>query len=163
LFNQDNGTGRILRLGGGGLPNAAEHISQWLAQIPADFKGQLEFRGAGVPASGGSDDFSFACYGSPAIGLGSLSWNYFNYTWHTNRDTYDKVVFDDLKWNAALTAMLAYLASEDPAMITRERVDLAAAATASPTSASRRGGRGSPPTTWPECVKAPRKTEPRLR
>jgi carboxypeptidase Q len=163
LFNQDNGTGRILRLGGGGLPNAAEHISQWLAQIPADFKGQLEFRGAGFPAGGGSDDFSFACSGAPAIGLGSLSWNYFNYTWHTNRDTYDKVVFDDLKWNAALTAMLAYLASEDPTMITRERVDLAAAAAAAPPSASGRGGRGGPPTTWPACVKAPRKTEPRLR
>jgi len=161
LFNQDNGTGRILRVGGGGLPNAAEHISQWLAQIPADFKGQLEFRGAGFPAGGGSDDFSFACYGAPAIGLGSLSWNYFNYTWHTNRDTYDKIVFDDLKWNAALTAMLAYLASEDPTMITRERVDLAAAAAAAPPSTSGRG-RGIP-TTWPQCVKAPRKTEPRLK
>ncbi len=161
LFNQDNGTGRILRLGGGGLPNAAEHISQWLTMIPSEFTSKIEFRGVSFPAGGGSDDFSFACYGTPAIGLSSLSWNYFNYTWHTNRDTYDKIVFDDLKWNATLTAMLAYLASEDPTMITRERVDLAAVAPEAPTTSGRRG-RGQP-TKWPDCAKAPRKTEPRLK
>ncbi|HEY7233465.1 MAG TPA: M20/M25/M40 family metallo-hydrolase [Gemmatimonadaceae bacterium] len=171
LFNQDNGTGRIVRMGGGGLPNAAEHIAQWLDKIPAEWKAQINFAGAGRPAGGGSDDFSFACYGLPAFGLGALPWDYSAYTWHTNRDTYDKVVFDDLKSNATLTAMLAYLASEDPTMITRERVDLAAMAqaaaqqqAANPAAARRagRGGRGFS-TTWPECTKAPRTTNPRLK
>jgi hypothetical protein len=171
LFNQDNGTGRIVRMGGGGLPNAAEHIQQWLDRIPAEWKTQINFAGAGRPAGGGSDDFSFACYGLPAFGLGALPWDYNVYTWHTNRDTYDKVVFDDLKSNATLTAMLAYLASEDPTLITRERVDLAALAQqaqaqpAPPNAAGRgagRGGRGFP-TTWPQCVKAPRSTDPRLK
>jgi len=50
--------------------------------------------------------------------LGALSWDYNSVTWHTERDTYDKVVFDDLKSNATLTAMLAYLASEDPSRVT---------------------------------------------
>jgi hypothetical protein len=145
------------------LPNAAAHISQWLAHLPPDFATQLTFRGAGFPAAPSSDDFSFACYGTPAIGLGSLSWNYNDYTWHTNRDTYDKVVFDDLRWNATLTAMLAYLASEDSAMITRERVDLAAEAARQPALPPSARGRFRIPTTWPECVKAPRKTQPRLR
>ena len=106
-------------------------MTQWLAQLPADSGagGQYQ-RSPGIPAGGGSDDFSFACYGAPAFGLGALNWDYGNYTWHTNRDTYDKIVFDDLKSNATLTAMLAYLASEDPTFITRERVDLAAAAAA---------------------------------
>jgi hypothetical protein len=171
LFNQDNGTGRIVRMGGGGLPNAAEHIAQWLDKIPTEWKAQINFMGAGRPAGGGSDDFSFACYGLPAFGLGALPWDYNAYTWHTNRDTYDKVVFDDLKSNATLTAMLVYLASEDPTMITRERVDLAAMAqaaqqqaTANPAAAGRggRGGRGFP-TTWPQCTKAPRTTDPRLK
>jgi carboxypeptidase Q len=171
LFNQDNGTGRIVRVGGGGLPNAAEHIQQWLDKIPTEWKAQINFAGAGRPAGGGSDDFSFACYGLPAFGLGALPWDYNVYTWHTNRDTYDKVVFDDLKSNATLTAMLAYLASEDPTLITRERVDLAALAQqaqsqpAPPNAAGRgagRGGRGFP-TTWPQCVKAPRSTDPRLK
>jgi hypothetical protein len=181
LFNQDNGTGRVVRMGGGGLPNAAEHITGWLNQIPAELKSQINFGGAGTPAGGGSDDFSFACSGSPAFGLGALGWDYNAYTWHTNRDTYDKVVFDDLKSNATLTAMLVYLASEDPTKITRERVDLAAvaaqrqaqaaAAAAANPAAARPGGAGARggfggrggPTTWPVCVKAPRTTEPRLK
>jgi hypothetical protein len=183
LFNQDNGTGRVVRMGGGGLPNAAEHIATWLDRIPTELKTQVNFNGPGFPAGGGSDDYSFACYGTPAFGLGALPWNYGNVTWHTNRDTYDKIVFDDLKSNATLTAMLAYLASEDPTKITRERVDLAAEAarmqqlaqaraaaapngapSAAPNGAGARGGRGfGGPRTWPECTKAPRTTNPRLK
>src|SRR6185369_7964129 len=34
LFNQDNGTGRVVRVGGAGLPNAAEHIAKWLDVVP---------------------------------------------------------------------------------------------------------------------------------
>jgi carboxypeptidase Q len=169
-FNQDNGTGRIVRLGGGGLVNSPEHINAWLAKLPPELQKQIQFGGPGFPSGGGSDDASFACYGAPAFGLGALGWDYFNYTWHTNRDTYDKIVFDDLKSNATLTAMLAYLASEDPTTITRERVDLAAlaaarAAQAPPaTTAAAGGGRGrGGPTTWPTCSKAPRTTEPRLK
>ncbi|MEP6690983.1 MAG: M20/M25/M40 family metallo-hydrolase [Gemmatimonadaceae bacterium] len=169
LFNQDNGTGRVVRMGGGGLPNAAEHITQWLDKIPTELKTQVSFAGPGFPAGGGSDDFAFACSGAPAFGLGALGWDYGNYTWHTNRDTYDKIVFDDLKSNATLTAMLAYLASEDPSQITRERVDLAAlaaarAAQAPPPTTGAGGGRQfRGPTTWPSCVKAARTTEPRLK
>jgi len=183
LFNQDNGTGRVVRLGGGGLPNAAQHIGGWLDQIPTELKTQVNFAGPGFPAGGGSDDFSFACSGAPAFGLGALSWNYNSVTWHTNRDTYDKVIFDDLRANATLTAMLAYLASEDPTKVTRERVDLAAEAArqqqlqqqraAQQPAAQQpnagagagRGGRGfgGGARTWPVCVKAPRSTEPRLK
>ncbi|MEJ7812915.1 MAG: M20/M25/M40 family metallo-hydrolase [Gemmatimonadaceae bacterium] len=170
LFNQDNGTGRIVRLDAAGLPNAAEHITQWLGKIPTELKTQINFAGPGFPAGGGSDNASFACYGAPAFGLGALGWNYGTYTWHTNRDTYDKVVFDDLKSNATVTAMLVYLASEDPTTITRERVDLAAAATppttppATPPAAGGRGGGGrGGPREWPQCQKAPRTTNPRLR
>ena len=67
----------------------------------------------GGPASGGSDHASFQCSGAPAVSLGALSWDYSNTTWHTNRDSYDKIIIDDLKNNATLTAMLVYLASED--------------------------------------------------
>jgi hypothetical protein len=169
LFNQDNGTGRIVRMSAAGLPDAAKHIQGWLDQLPTEFQQQINFSGVGFPAGGGSDDFSFSCQGLPAFGLGALSWDYSNYTWHTNRDTYDKVVFDDLKKNATLTAMLAYLASEDPTMITRERVDLAQAAKemearmAQQDTAGTRRFRRRFPTTWPTCEKAPRHTNPRLK
>ena len=164
LFNQDNGTGRIVRIGGGGLPDGAQHVSRWLSQLPIDFQQQVTFSGPGTPSSGGSDDASFACYGAPAFGLGALGWDYGAYTWHTNRDTYDKIVFDDLKSNATLTAMLAYLASEDPTMVTRERVDLAAlAAQRAAAGNGARAGRGRGPTEWPTCTKAARSTKPRLQ
>ena len=163
LFNQDNGTGRIVRMSAAGLPDAAEHISRWLDQLPLELKQQINFAGAGFPSGGGSDDASFACHGLPAFGLGALPWDYSNYTWHTNRDTYDKIVFDDLKSNATLTAMLAYLASEDSSLITRERVDLVAAAETAARRAGSGGNRRPPPTTWPECTPAPRSTKPRLK
>lgn len=162
LFNQDNGTGRIVRIGGAGLPNAAEHMTSWISQLPPEMQLENLYNGPGLPAGAGSDDFAFACYGVPAFGLGALNWDYGSYTWHTNRDTYDKVVFDDLKSNATLTAMLAYLASEDPTFITRERVDLAALAARAEQTGTARGRRGGFPSTWPVCEKAPRTTAPRL-
>jgi carboxypeptidase Q len=136
-FNQDNGTGRIQSTSGVGLPNAAEHMQQWLSKLPQEFQQQIRFTGVGAPATGGTDNASFDCYGAPVFGLSSLNWDYGSYTHHTNRDSFDKIVFDDLKGNATIVAMLAYLASEDPKFITRERADIAA-------SGGRGGGRGAP-------------------
>jgi carboxypeptidase Q len=164
IFNNDNGTGRIVRMGATGFPNGDVHARQWLQKLPDVFRSQINYIGVGVPGTGGSDDFSFYCAGTPSFGLGGLNWNYGQDTWHTDRDTYDKVVFDDLKANATLAAMMAYLASEDPEKITRERIDLAALA------AQRAAGTApvsAPATTlndWPSCGgPAPRKTAPRLR
>ena len=158
LFNQDGGTGRTTSIGAGGLPNGGVHLQQWLAKLPTEASAQITPRIPGSPSGGGSDDASFACHGAPAFGLGGVSWDYGNYTWHTNRDTYDKVVFDDVKFNATLVAMLAYLASEDPTMITRERANLDRAA--QPGAA---GGATPGAFTWPTCQLAPRQTNPRLR
>jgi hypothetical protein len=55
------------------------------------------------------------------VGLNSEPWDYFTYTWHTNRDTYDKVAMENVRHNATLVAMLAYLASEDPVTTGRDR------------------------------------------
>ena len=161
LLNQDNGTGRIVRLGAAGLPDLAQHFEGYLARLPEVFRMQITFGGPGFPSGGGSDDAAFACYGLPATSLGALSWDYGTYTWHTNRDTYDKVVWDDLRSNATLTAMLAYMASEDPETVTRERVDLAALAERA--RADTATNRRPVPTSWPECQPAPRTTRPRLK
>lgn len=83
-----------------------------------------------------------------------------------------KVVIDDLKSNASLAVMLAYLVSEDPALISRERVDLKAradsvararaAAGNALVAGGGGGGGGNLPGSWPECLKAPRVTRPRV-
>jgi hypothetical protein len=121
LFNQDNGTGRIVNISGSGLTSAEAPLRAWLGRLPATLTAELHYDFPGMPGGGGSDFASFLCYGAPAFSLGSLSWDYGRYTWHTNRDTYDKVVPDELKANATMVAMLTYLASESPTTVGRER------------------------------------------
>jgi hypothetical protein len=168
LFNQDNGTGRVVRMDASGLVDGDVHLRSYIAKLPTELQQQITYGGPGVPSGGGSDNASFACAGLPGFSLGSLNWNYGNETWHTERDTYDKIVFDDLKANAVLTAMLVYLASEDPTLIGRERVDIVKAIEAQRAQRAAAGGGGAGrggdgPAVWPECGVAPRKTSPRLR
>jgi len=143
LFNQDNGTGRVVNLGAAGLLDAGANIARWVSRLPGDLSQGLLLGFPGSPAGGGSDNASFACYGAPGLGLGSENADYGQYTWHTGRDTYDKVIEPNLKRNATLTAMLAYLASEDPANVPRERRIVAP-------------GPGGAPGQWPACAKPPR-------
>ncbi|HZJ20449.1 MAG TPA: M20/M25/M40 family metallo-hydrolase, partial [Pricia sp.] len=124
LFNQDNGTGRVVSISGQGFLNAYDYIGGWLQAVPEDILQHIETSYPGSPAGGGSDYASFVAAGAPAFSLSSLSWNYWNYTWHTNLDTYDKIVFDDVRNNAILTAILAYKASEDSEKTSREKAVL---------------------------------------
>jgi carboxypeptidase Q len=123
LFNQDNGTGRIASISALGMEGASEFLGRWVGQLPSELSRGLRLDLPGQPSGGGSDHASFICAPAPAFSLGSDPWDYFSYTWHTNMDTYDMVVLDNVRRNAVLTAMLAYLASEDPQTIPRvERV-----------------------------------------
>ncbi len=121
VFNQDNGTGRVVRMSGSGFRDAYAYLGRWLYAVPEKISSGIETDFPGTPARGGSDYASFIAAGAPAFSLSSLSWDYWNYTWHTNLDTYDKIVFDDLKNNVMLTAILAYMASEDPETTSREK------------------------------------------
>ncbi len=124
VFNQDNGTGRVVRISGGGFLNSYDYLSKWLHEVPKEITDEIETIFPGTPARGGSDYASFQAAGAPAFSLSSLSWSYWNYTWHTNRDTYDKIIFDDVRNNAILTAILAYMASEHPEKTDREKAVL---------------------------------------
>ncbi len=121
VFNQDNGTGRVVNIQGQGFLNSYEYVGRWLAPVPDSIRSQIETSFPGVPGRGGSDFASFVAAGVPAFSLSSNSWLYGIYTWHTNRDTYDKIVFDDVRNNAILTAILVYKASEDPVKASREK------------------------------------------
>jgi len=117
----DNGTGRVASLAGQGFLQAYEYLSRWLTPLPTWIRDTIETHFPGTPGGGGSDFASFVAAGAPAFSLSSRSWSYFAYTWHTNRDTYDKIIFDDLRNNAILVAALAYMASEDPVRTSREK------------------------------------------
>jgi carboxypeptidase Q len=145
LFNQDNGTGRVVRISGQGFLHAYEYFNKWMAKVPQDIRRHVETTFPGSPGGGGSDYASFIAAGAPGFSLSSLNWSYGNYTWHTNRDTYDKIVFDDVRNNAILTAILVYMACEEPEMINKEKAVL-------PVN-PRTGSPGS----WPEPRKATRR------
>lgn len=124
LFNQDNGTGRVVNISGQGFLHAYDYIGRWLSKVPANIRKEITTSFPGSPGGGGSDYASFVAAGAPAFSLSSLNWSYGNYTWHTNRDTYDKIVFDDVRNNALLTAILVYMACEDPQKTSNERIVL---------------------------------------
>ncbi|MGQ0764998.1 MAG: M28 family peptidase [Gemmatimonadota bacterium] len=151
LFNQDNGTGRIINFGGSGFTTASGNLARWMANIPTEIASNVTMSFPGAPSGGGSDNASFVCHGAPAFGLGALDWSYGQYTWHTQRDTYDKAVLDDLRNNATLTAMLVYLASEDPELLARDRRSFDRGPQVSQTPG---GFGGGAPQSWPSCTPA---------
>jgi carboxypeptidase Q len=145
LFNQDNGTGRVTRISGQGYLRSYEYIQRWLYKVPAEYKTDLETTFPGTPGGGGSDFASFVAAGAPGFSLSSLAWSYGTVTWHTNLDTYDKIVFDDVRNNAILAAILVYQACEDPNKTSREKSVLPI------------DGRTDEPGAWPEKKSPTRK------
>ncbi|MGW8283162.1 MAG: M20/M25/M40 family metallo-hydrolase [Gemmatimonadota bacterium] len=149
-FNQDNGTGRISRASSMGLVGAAEYLVRWIARVPSEISGHIDISVPGTPSGGGSDHAAFICSGAPTFGLGSNSWNYFAYTWHTNLDTFDKIVWSEVQNNATLVAMLAYLASEDERVPRDRRIMPVDAETGEPIP-------------WPVCEDGARETNERYQ
>jgi hypothetical protein len=139
LFNQDEGTGQVTRISMQGLAQAGRTFRSWFARMPQGLVEQIELTDPGAPSGGGSDEAAFVCAGAPAFRLSGVSWDYGPYTWHTNRDTFDKLVLEDLENNATLIAMLSYLAAEEPIRIPRDRAVLPV----DPASGQR--------SVWPEC------------
>jgi carboxypeptidase Q len=124
LFNQDNGTWRIEYLEASGFLKAGANLARWVSQLPGALTDSLQFAAPGGQINMGSDHTSFICRPAPGFRLQSSYSEYRQYTWHTNRDTYDKIVFDDLRNNATMAAMMAYAASEDPDRVSLEKAIL---------------------------------------
>ena len=117
VMNQDVGTGRATALFVQGTPAMKDVLERFVKRLPAELGSGLTIEG---PNPGGFGAEA-ACTGFPVVNLWpqdkatkGYTWSYDPYTWHTNRDTYDKVIFDDVQFDSTLAAMLAYLASEDP-------------------------------------------------
>ena len=144
-MNQDNGTWRVDYIRMMGFTGAGAHFARWFSAIPNEITDFIDLDIPGIPEFGGSDHMAFICRQAPGFRLQSSYPEYRQYTWHTNRDTYDKVVWDDLRNNATLAAMLAYMASEDPDRVPRD-VRILPATT-------------GPQANWPTCNPARRSWE----
>ena len=120
-FNQDSGTGRINNIGGQGFIHAYDYLGKWLQNVPNQITNHISTNFPGTPGSGGTDNAAFVAYGVPAFNLGTQNWGYGAYTWHTNRDSYDKIMFNEMIRNVITTAILTYQAAQEEGEISREQ------------------------------------------
>jgi len=157
VFNSDHGNGPVTFIPMQGYTAAAGYFGHWLARVPNELADLVTLEIPGSPSSGGSDHASFVCAGIPGFSfsvgegrredlpMGTNRWDTQLYTWHTNRDTYDKIIFEDLRDDAVMTAMLVYLASEDRESMPRDRRVMADGAE------------------WPECQSPARSSAESIR
>jgi hypothetical protein len=105
-FNIDSGTGRARGMTVFGPPEAAQILRE--ATKPFEDNG---FFGATATTSrrrGGSDHTSFNEVGLPGIGVQQDPIEYQTHSWHTNLDTYERVIEDDARQSAMVIAAAVY-------------------------------------------------------
>ncbi|MCC6328616.1 MAG: M20/M25/M40 family metallo-hydrolase [Acidobacteria bacterium] len=105
-FNIDSGTGRARGLSVFGPPETATVLRDALAPFSdLGFAGVISTKSRGL---GGTDSTSFNAAGLPGIGASQDPIEYFGVTWHTNVDTYERIIEDDVKASAIIFAAGVY-------------------------------------------------------
>ena len=111
-FNVDSGTGRVRGASVFGPDGAADILREVLAPF-ADF-GIVGAITTDSRRTGGTDSTSFNAAGLPGIGMGQDPIEYGTHTWHTNLDTYERIVPDDMRKSAiAIAAAVYHVAMRD--------------------------------------------------
>jgi len=105
-FNIDSGTGRARGLTLFGPPEAATVLRDALASF-SDI-GLLGVTTTRSRQAASTDAFSFAAAGLPGVNALQDPIEYQSYTWHTNLDTYERVVEEDVKKSAIVMAAAVY-------------------------------------------------------
>jgi Zn-dependent M28 family amino/carboxypeptidase len=105
-FNIDSGTGRVRGAGVFGPPEGAAIMREILAPFKND--GVVGAVASNSRRIGGSDNTSFSNAGLPGIGMGQDPIEYNSHTWHTNLDTYERILEDDVKKDAMVVAWSVY-------------------------------------------------------
>lgn len=116
-FNIDSGTGKARGMNIFGPPEAATVLREALAPF-----GDLGVAGALSSKSrnpGGTDSTSFNAAGLPGIGVSQDPIEYFNVTWHTNLDTYERIIEGDVKASAIAIAGAVYVVANRDEMLPR--------------------------------------------
>jgi Zn-dependent M28 family amino/carboxypeptidase len=122
-FNIDSGTGRVRGASVFGPPEAANILREILAPFKDDgVVGAIVSRSRRL---GGSDNTSFNQAGLPGIGMGQDPIEYNSHTWHTNLDTYERILEDDVKKDAMVIAWSVYqLAMRDDLLPRLSKADM---------------------------------------
>ena len=145
-FNIDSGTGRARGMSVFGPPETGQILRQILA--PFEDIGVMGALSGRSRSTGGSDHTSFNAAGLPGIGVMQDPIEYGTATWHTNLDTYERVIEDDARKSAiAIASAVYHLAMRDELLprFTKETM---------PPLPPARGA--APPTTTPPTTTRPR-------
>jgi hypothetical protein len=122
-FNVDSGTGRVRGANVFGPAKDADILREIL----------LPFADLGVAGAvstksrrlGGTDSTSFSQAGLPGVGLGQDPIEYQTDTWHTNVDTYERIIEEDAKKSAIVVAAAIYqLAMRDDTLPRFAKADM---------------------------------------
>jgi hypothetical protein len=105
-FNIDSGTGKARAMSVFGPPEAAAVLREAVA--PFEDLGVLGATNSRSRGLGGSDHTSFNQAGLPGIGVNQDPIEYFTTTWHTNLDTYERIIPDDVQSSAIVIAAAIY-------------------------------------------------------
>ena len=116
-FNIDTGTGRARGMGIFGPPEGATVLRDAIAPF-ADLGvvGAISSKSRGL---GGSDHTSFNHSGLPGVDVAQDPIEYFTTTWHTNLDTYERVIEADVKSSAIVIAGAVYVLAMRDDMLPR--------------------------------------------
>jgi hypothetical protein len=105
-FNIDSGTGRVRGASVFGPPEGAGIMRKILEPFKDD--GVVGANASRSRNLGGSDNTSFSQAGLPGIGMGQDPIEYQSNTWHTNLDTYERILEGDVKQDAVEVAWCIY-------------------------------------------------------
>lgn len=114
-FNMDNGTGKYRGVYLQGNEGVKPVFTEWVKPFAADGSATLTLRN-----TSGTDHLSFDAIGLPAFQFIQDPIEYGTRTHHANMDLYDKAVEEDLKHNAVMTALFAWMAANRDSLMPRK-------------------------------------------
>lgn len=114
-YNLDNGTGTIRGIYLQGNEAARPIFKEWLTPF-----NDLGGKTITINNTGGTDHLSFDAVGIPGFQFIQDPMDYNTRTHHSNQDTYDRLVEDDLKKSATIIASFVYHTSEREKQIPRK-------------------------------------------
>lgn len=116
-YNLDNGTGAIRGIYLQGNAEAGPIFKEWLTPF-----NDIGAKTVTINNTGGTDHQAFDAVGIPGFQFIQDPMDYNTRTHHTNQDTFDRLVEEDLKRAATIVAAFVYNTSERTAQIPRKEL-----------------------------------------
>lgn len=117
-YNIDNGTGRIRGIYLQGNEEVRPIFEQWFTS----FDDIMDHTTITIRNTGGTDHLGFDAIGIPGFQFIQDPIEYWSRTHHTNMDTYERLVIDDLKQMAVIVASFVYSTAQREQKLPREQL-----------------------------------------